>query len=505
MKRLALLRAIRSWKPSAPFAVRRVSLVIFALAAPLAFIHALDHEAQTPGTGTSPVRPFDLVWDSVDGNSLPLAPFWRAQKYSSGLPNFQGSCGPAFSGFDIHRVFPGDRDVNYTLLSTICTTQRPTIDFPPGPVPCDTPTDKRVLPGHLNWALTTHSGFIYWSEYDDFDGDVNLELIQPEHNAETALNINTQYGIHSEFKRFETMGNFMHPWWVDFRKLAFDKTKDAQLHALVDGKRAVITGLLGIDGVHGGYTELHPVFSLAIERQRQSVSDGVNETWDFFLRNRGGEGCCSSQAHQWDGLADLHGGWNWYFIQFPPPPELQGGHVVATILPGTLQVFANAALIPPVISQDAQWVYLGFRLPDPSQSPELDGEVIVHYALQNPQSLPTVSRPAVAVAKARMIPRGDDWAEVRKHMQPADQQRLDAAMRGSQLASVKPRLHTVRLAVPASPAIAPHQPMIGPGHRGQLTRTRTIVDPVDAAARAQLNQIVQPMVSKEILQLKPQQ
>jgi len=493
------------WRSNRGFAARVVSLVAFsALVAPLALIHVLNHEAQAQGTGPSRIPPFDLVWDSVDGNSLPLGPFWHSQKLSPVLPSFKAFCGPAFSGFDIRNPFPADRGVNDALLSNLCSSQRPLTDFPPGPIPCDTPTADRVLPGHLNWAITTHSGFVFWSEYDDFDGDINVELIQPDHNAETALNTGTHYGIHSEFKRYETMGNFMHPWWVDFRKLAFDKTKDPQLHELIDGKRAVITGLLGIDGVHGGYTELHPVFSFAIESRRQGMQDGINETWDFFLRNRGGEGCCSSQAHQWDGLADLHGGWHWYFIQFPSPPELQG-HVTASVLPGTLQVFANGGFIGPVISQDAQWVYLGFRLPDPSQSPELDGEITLHYTPQNPQPLPTMQRPAVAVAaKVRMTPRGDDWDAVRKHMQPAELKKLDDAVQSSQLVAVKPQPHTVRMAIPSSPTIIPHQPLIGPGHRGQLTRTKPVVDPADAAARAQLNEKLQPIIPREVVQLKPQ-
>jgi hypothetical protein len=471
-----------------------MAVVSFALAA--SGIHALLLNAQS----TEPIPAFDLMWDlvtGVDANSLPLGPVWRLQKASQRLPDFKAFCGPAFS------PLYGRTITNYAAFTANCSSQGPIMDLPISPIPCDFAPSK-VLAGHLNWGITTHQGLIYWSEYDNYDGDFNFELAQPDHAAETALNNGTEYGIHLEFKGNETMANFRSPFWTGFYKEAMKSHHEADNVAvsdMVSGKRAVITGLLGVDGVHGGYTELHPVFSMAIETQRQNVQGSVDASWVFFLRNQGGEGCCSSHVHQWDGLSDVNGGWNWYFIQLPLPPELEGGRSIASVLPSSLQVWANAGLIGPVISQDAQWVYLGFRMPQPAVGPELDGQISLHYAVQAP---PTKSFPHIQISKIKMVPRGDDWEEPRKHMRPQDLSKLDEAVRLSQLASVKPRPHTVRLAVPSSPSIVPHQPLTGPGHKGQLTRTKTFVDPADAAARQKLDQSVRPMVPKEILEPKRQ-
>lgn len=496
MRPLDPLRKFPARKWNRRVAARNFAMAVVSLALAAGGTHALLLNAQS----TAPIPAFDLMWDpvtGVDANSLPLGPVWRLQKARPELPDFKAFCGPAFSPLY-------DRTItNYAAFTANCSSQGPTMDLPITPIPCDFSTSK-VLAGHLNWGITTHKGLIYWSEYDNFDGDFNFELIQPDHAAETALNNGTEYGIHLEFKGNETMANFRSDFWTSFYKEAMKSHHEADNVAvsnMVSGKRAVITGLLGVDGVHGGYTELHPVFSMAIETQRQSVQGGVDASWAFFLRNQGGEGCCSSHVHQWDGLSDVNGGWNWYFIQLPLPPELERARSTASVLPRSLLVWANAGLIGPVISQDAKWVYLGFRLPEPAVAPELDGVISLHYAVQNP---PAKLYPRPLVSKLTMLPRGDDWEEVRKHMRPADLNKLDEAVRGSQLASVKPRPHTLLLAVPSSPSIVSHQRLIGPGHKGQLTRTKTFVDPADAAAREQLGQSVRPMVPKEILEPKRQ-
>jgi len=439
------------------------------------------------------------MWDpvnEVDANSLPLGPLWRLQKVNHVQPDFKAFCSPAFSPLHDGNI------LNYNAFTATCSSQAPTVDLAPQPIPCNWPTSDKVLPGHLNWAITTHTGTIFWSGYDNNDGDFNLELTQPGHNAETSLNNGTEYGIHLEFKGNETMNNFMSPFWVGFRSHAFSShnaSENVLTAGLIDNKPAVVTGLLGIDGVHGGYTELHPVFSLAIQTDSHPGQGGIDAHWAFFLRNQGSEGCCSRYWHQWNGLGDVSGGLNWYFIQLPLPPELEGERVSATVLPGTLQVWANVPQIGPVISQDAHWVYLGFRLPPPAVGPELDGEISLHYATLKP---PTIKRPSVMVSKARMVPRGDDWEEVRKRMGPADLQKLDEAVRASQLASVKPRPHTVRLTIVVPASIPAHRPMVGPGHKGVLTRANALTDAADAASREQLNQNLGRILPREILSPK---
>jgi hypothetical protein len=358
------------------------------------------------------------------------------------------------------------------------------------------------LAGHLNWAIATDVGLVYWSE-DSNDGDFNFELTRPDNAAQTTLNLGAEYGLHLEFKESETIKNFASPFWVNFYK-GMEGPSYSQRNAAIAsvyGRPAVVTGLIGVDGVHGGYTESHPVFSLAIQTNEQATQGSVDASWAFFLRNSGGEGCCSSLKHYWYGLREGNTprNSNWYFIQLPSPP----GATSVSVQAGGTQIWANeSGLIGPVISQDSQWTYLGFRLPDPESGPELDGEISLHYVFPSRTVPPTQSHPPTSPLKAR-IPRGDDWEDVRKSIRnPADLKRLDETIRASELAAVKARPHTVRLTVAASTSIPPHQPLPGPGHKGVLVRTRAVPDASNIASREQLDQNVRKIIPKEILPVK---
>jgi hypothetical protein len=438
-------------------------------------------------------RPLDLVWDvktGVDANSLPLNPLWHFQVDHPGqLPDFKTTCGPAF-------LPDYERNLDESMLAAICTSQSPTLDVPKQDIPCGL-SNKKVLVGHLNWGIATEVGTIYWSE-DSNDGDFNFELTRPDNAAQTTLNAPPEYGLHLEFKESETVKNFRSPFWVSFYngiESLSSSDKRAAMNS-IEGKPAVVTGLIGIDGVHGGYTESHPVYSLAIQTAEQAVPGGIDATWAFFLRNSGGEGCCSSLIHHWNGLKEGNTPGNWYFIQLPSP----WGATSVTVQASATQVWANqAGMIGPVITRDSQWTYLGFRLPDPALGPVLDGEISLHYAVSSRTAPQTKMRPTTPVLKAR-IPRGDEWEEVRNRMRnPEDQKRLDETLRASQLAE-KSRPHTVRLAVAASASIPPHQPIPGPGHNGVLIRTTAVPDPSDAASREQLDQNVRKIVPREMVQ-----
>src|SRR5262249_34129391 len=352
--------------------------------------------------------PFDLVWDlktGIDANSLPLNPLWGYQVDHHGqVPDFGAICGPAFPDHE--------RTLDQAILATRCTSQSPTLDLPKQDIPCGL-SSKKVLVGHLNWAIATEVGTIHWSE-DSNDGDFNFELTRPDNAAQTTLNGGQEYGLHLEFKESETIKNFKSPFWVNFYKgiESLNSSDKFAAMASIEGQPVVVTGLIGIDGVHGGYTESHPVYSLAIQTAQQAVPDGVNVSWAFFLRNSGGEGCCSQYRHPWYGLNEANTpGSHWYFIQLPSPP----GTASVNVQPTVTQVWANeSGIVGPVISYDSQWTYLGFRLPDPVSGPELDGEIALHYVLPSHPLLPPRPRPAVIVAALKSrIPRGDEWEEVR--------------------------------------------------------------------------------------------
>jgi hypothetical protein len=457
--------------------------------------------APPQGSYTPHKKPFDLVWDmktGVDANSLPLNPFWGFQIDNRGqVPDFKAYCGAAFTDHE--------RKLDESILAASCTSQSPTLDLPTQDIPCGVGppfNNMRVLAGHLNWAIGTEVGTLYWSE-DSNDGDFNFELMRPDNAAQTALNVGAEYGLHLEFNENETIKDFASPFWVNFYKgmegLSYSQREAAI--ASLDGRLAVVTGLIGVDGVHGGYTESHPVFSLAIQTNEQAVQGGIDASWAFFLRNSGGEGCCSSLKHYWYGLKEPNtlGNQTWYFIQLPSPP----GATSVSLQAGGTQIWANeSGLMGPVISQDSQWTYLGFQLPDPVSGPELDGEVSLHYVFPGRATPPPPSRPKPPALKAR-IARGDDWEDVRKSIRnPADLKRLDETIRASELAAVKPRPHTVRLPVMASASIPRHQPLVGPGHKGVLTRSTAVADAAGAAARERLDENVRKIIPKEIVPVK---
>jgi hypothetical protein len=458
-------------------------------------LEAIVHHGGNPGAGptdthvasgdTPHPRPFDLVWDTktgVDANGAPLNPVWHFQiEHPGQLPDFKTFCGPAF-------LPDYERNLDQATMTAVCSSQSPTLDVPQQDIPCGL-SDKKVLVGHLNWGIATEVGAIHWSEDDWKDGDFNFELTRPDHAAETALNNGGDYGLHLEFKQGETIENFRSPFWANFYQGI--KSDNAAAKASIEGKPAVVTGVIGIDGVHGGYSESHPVFSLAIQTNEQAVAGGIDATWSFFLRNSGGEGCCSSLMHHWAGLNG-----NWYFIQLPAPLGATG----VSVQPGATQVWANqAGIVGPVITKDSQWTYLAFKLPDPTLSPVLDGEISLHYVVQSRPAPAPMLRPLTPVLKSRLA-RGDDWEELRKQVRsPADLQKLDQTLRASQAATVKPRPHTFRLAVVASPIIPPHQPLPGPGQKGVLIRTTTVRDPADAASREQLDQNLRRILPHEIL------
>lgn len=452
-------------------------------------------------TYTPHQKPFDLVWDmtaGVDANGLPLNPLWGFQLDQPGnLPDFGSYCGPAFPGHE--------RTVDEATLAASCTTQMPTVDFPSIDIPCGL-SDSKVMVGHLNWGIATDVGTIYWSE-DSTDGDFNFELVRPDNAALTTLNNGQEFGLHLEFNEGEAISNFKAPFWRSFQDGIESLSSAANNAAIASiyGKPAVVTGLIGIDGVHGGYTESHPVFSLAIQTEAQATQGGVDESWAFFLRNNGGEGCCSNMSHYWPGLADPNNGNNWYFIQLPRP----WGATAASVVSGSTQVWANnSGISAPTITEDSQWTYIAFQMPTPQSSPEIDGQITLHYSLAGGPAAPAKPAPAPPALPLRANLRsGEDWDEVRKRItNPADLKNFDETLRAERLAVVKPRPHTLQLRVAAT--IAPHRPLPAAlataGHRGILTRARAVQEPAVVSARNALNQKVLTMIPRTALPVNTQ-
>ena len=146
---------------------------------------------------------------------------------------------------------------------------------------------------------------------------------------------------------------------------------------------AVVTGLMGIDGVHsGGISELHPVFSMALHLPGDESSPGeLTEHWAFFIRNQGDEGNCSALIHT---LEPEEEGARDYYISLPWPKgasslrSISGSGTPWAISGAGAGQLGQTQVSPGVATQ------LHFLSPAYSgnEAPPFgfDGEVTLHYA-----------------------------------------------------------------------------------------------------------------------------
>jgi hypothetical protein len=215
--------------------------------------------------------PMDLVWGATDTNGVPLNPQWGQQV------NEPGSLPDATDCFSV----PGYFD------NPLCSTQHPAQDTGTGlqGLICSTGAETPIA-GHVNWYPSTVEGPIFWDSLAFFDRDYNMQLEPPTQNG---LTVHNAQSIKGEFDSRETINRFSTPWWTAFRAAS-----DAVKRGMVNGKAAIISGLVGIDCEHGCPSELHPVWVLAI----QARDDPQDDVWAVFVRNWGNEGFCSHLQHE---------------------------------------------------------------------------------------------------------------------------------------------------------------------------------------------------------------
>lgn len=318
-------------------------------------------------------KPFDLVWeenDDLDGNWLPLNPKWTTQLGALEgapvpIPNFLSTCQAAFPSIQAPWGLTFTGDINQPLLAQHCTSQSPTLD-PHGFSFFDAfgMCHADPLGGHLNWSYATYKGTIYWVEASGSwpnDNDINLSL-EPDHSEGLTTLNNGMLGL--EFDSQETINNFHDPWW-----------QPGVIGTSMNGRPAVVTGLVGIDGVHGGYTEIHPVFALAIWTDEKASGDGMDDTWQFFIRNSGDEGGCSQYPHTWSGINDTSNGNPWYYLDIPWRKGGRDFRIVHS------EVWTSQPGIKgPTTVKGPDWTYVGFQMPGPDAAEaSVDGEITIHY------------------------------------------------------------------------------------------------------------------------------
>ena len=67
-------------------------------------------------------------------------------------------------------------------------------------------------------------------------------------------------------------------WWDDFHHNYVDNNDEAA-HGHIDGKFAIIVGLLGLDSQHGVHSELHPVYAMFVHVQDELYGVDKRTGW----------------------------------------------------------------------------------------------------------------------------------------------------------------------------------------------------------------------------------
>lgn len=320
--------------------------------------------------GAQSRKPFDLVSDSQDMNGLNFNPRWAWQESNAGAPDPNTMC------FDSAGEFTGctndavdfDEPEAYKILHNTCRI-----------------TAETKVHGHVNWRATAYEAHVSWSEFS-IDGDYCLELAPDKNNGLTA----NRPTLHVEFHAGETTAHFNTPWWKDFRKsvgirnLGFGAGKKERefVQKFVNGKRAVVIGLLNLDCVHKCYTELHPVYAIAINVKTEVRGDGdVDEVWAIFARNWGNEGWCSTNQH----YLNLENNSNKLLLTLPWGPDTLAGKSALSfdvVNDGTTFLSNNQQASGPDLSlaENAK-VLLSFALPKATDQARIHGELRLRWKM----------------------------------------------------------------------------------------------------------------------------
>jgi len=361
------------------------------------------HLTQPPHWSTHS-KPFDAVWneDKPDGNGLPLNPYWAAQiGQPAYVPTFQQLCGSSF---------------NYATLTKLlsqCTSQTQMLVYNLYGASFSSEFGHcpwAPIGGHVNWINATYTGTVFWDDYSGNwpqDNDINLNFL-PDHNAGLTTLNNGYIGL--EFVTDETLDNYTWPFWANMDQ---NKENNSAMYPVLNGKLAVVTGVLGIDGVHGGYSEIHPVFALAVLDSSVKSGDGVDETWQFFIRNSGTEGGCSNFSGEtmiWGGP-----GPSWYFLSIPWPKGATDAKLT------NIQAQASDSGTFYGTTNDAKgWSYVGFELDNPTYSEFFDGALTLHF------QLPANAKGRAARSNKKATghaPEDADWGDVIARIQDPAQRK----------------------------------------------------------------------------------
>jgi hypothetical protein len=197
----------------------------------------------------------------------------------------------------------------------------------------------------------TYDGTISWSEHSANDDDYNIDI---HRNDQALYNTADSDHVGMEWDSDETIDRgALSPWWKQMHTDVDNGNNNPQN---IYGLHATVVALPGLDYEHGAFTELHPLYALAI-----NFAPG---SWAFFARNWGDEGYCSQGENPW-------------------PVQ-----TIRLLLPNTLALdanaFANTVFVTPATTIGAfflqgQGEVLEINLPPPSEEGLAMGEVTITW------------------------------------------------------------------------------------------------------------------------------
>jgi hypothetical protein len=370
-------------------------------------------------------RPFDLAAETLDDNGLLCNPEWHGTREST-FATYRRDC---FVYRD--KLFPW-AGIHYTKRAesesaSVCTTQAPYVDQPVsiallatdppeaisvahkmllGGITCPAggalnESRPGMLFGHVNWVPATLSGTIYF-EARNIDNDYDLKFVADTRlpTDDDEVSSNHEYGV--EFDARETVDRFTSGAWAAIN----GTVNQGRIPEQLSGKRAIVTGLLGLDCEHSCRNELHPVFLLAVRANADELMQvgarTLRERWVIFARNWGNQGYCSQDIH-------FLGRRGTVSIRLPAPARIE---TRAALHEGRFILHqANARSYPgeswwhmadvPARGNLGQGALLTFNLQHPHERHVVSGEITIDWTIGDASRHDTLLQPAKRAPKPK--------------------------------------------------------------------------------------------------------
>lgn len=399
----------------------RPTAVIALLATLVLFSIVINY--RPPQVAAQEQKPFNLTSISPDVNGFEFNPRWAWQVANPGaVPDPNKLC--------------FDSDGKYVS----CTTDA--VDF-------DEPEDYKILrqtcrvgagtevKGHINWRAAAYRTRLSWGEFS-IDGDYCFELKPVDENWSSINNnglTTNRPTLHMEFHAGEMIKHFNTSWWKDFRKsvgirqIQTSTERDFATRFLT-GKRAMVIGLVNLDCVHNCYTELHPIYAVAIniETRKPNADGSVDEVWAIFARNWGNEGWCSRDQH----YLNLETHSNKLLLTIPWGPDTPAGNsALAWDVVGDGTTFLtnnNQASGPEVSAVGSGGILLSFVLPKADDRARIHGELRLRWKMPptTVPAAPSVSAMAnPAMSATSTAPQEEEDRELSKAMGEEGRKRVE--------------------------------------------------------------------------------